>query len=536
MNIFGIILLAERARLPVLRRRGITMAKILVVDDNEDLRNTVIESLQEDAHDIDEAANVESAMAKIDGGSFDIILVDMRMPLSSRTKRENEKAGIEVIDYAIQQEPNQICIVMTAYGSVENMYEAMQQGAWDYIEKPFSENRLLSRIDSALELQESGRSSPIVKYQPLIGGSQATREIHNLISKAAKNDATVLISGETGTGKELVARAIHSESSRRHGPFVAVNCAAVHPDRMEDDLFGHVKGGFTGAERPREGYFVTAEGGTIFLDEIGDMPMDVQASVLRVLQERTIRAIGMDSERLVDVRVISATNRDTVKAVKEGKLREDLYYRLNVIPIAVPPLRERKEDIPLLVAYFLKKHGDSSGLKEVSDEAMELLCEQDWPGNVRELEHTIQRVITSTEDKVVQPADLSLQLPISSVGSRWSDEPERALYESFKRLVELGNSWNTIENYLVALAISETEQNSEAAKLIGMPANTLRDKRKPIRRNLKNELREFLRKQGESESEIKDKIDEIENQIVDLKTKEQRRRLAEVFPLYTESR
>ena len=513
------------------------MAKILVVDDDKDLRSTVIESLQEDAHDINEAADVESAMAKIDGGSFDIILVDMRMPLSSRTKRENEKAGIEVIDYALQQEPSQICIVMTAYGSVENMYEAMQQGAWDYIEKPFSENRLLSRIESALELQESGRSSPSVKYQPLVGGSQAMRELHNLISKAAQSDATVLITGETGTGKELVARAIHSESSRRQGPFVAVNCAAVHPDRMEDDLFGHVKGGFTGAERPREGYFVTAEGGTIFLDEIGDMPVDVQASVLRVLQERTIRAIGMDSERLVDVRVIAATNRDTVQAVKERRLREDLYYRLNVISIAVPPLRERKEDIPLLVAHFLKKHRESSGLKEISDETMELLCEQDWPGNVRELEHTIQRAITSSEGQIIQPSELSLHGQISSgKSSRWSDEPERALYESFKRLVELGNNWNMIENYLVALAMSEMEQNTEAAKLIGMPANTLRDKRKPIRRNLKDELKEFLRKRGESEAEIKDKIDEIERQIGDLKTKVQRRKLAEVFPIYTESR
>jgi len=375
-----------------------------------------------------------------------------------------------------------------------------------------------------------------VKYQPLVGGSQAMRELHNLISKATQSDATVLITGETGTGKELVARAVHSESSRRQGHFVAVNCAAVHPDRMEDDLFGHRKGGFTGATRERDGYFVTAEGGTIFLDEIGDMPIDVQASVLRVLQERTVRAIGMDSERSVDVRIISATNRDTVQAVKEGKLREDLYYRLNVIPITVPPLRDRKEDIPLLVAHFLKKHGESSGPKEISDEAMEILCEHDWPGNVRELEHTIQRAITSAEGQIIQPSELSLQGPISSSSSfRWPSEPEGALYESFKRLVELGNNWNTLENYLVALAMSEKEQNTEAAKLIGMPANTLRDKRKPIKRNLKSELREFLRKQGESESELKDKIEEIERQIGDLKTKEQRGKLAEIFPIYTES-
>ena len=406
------------------------------------------------------------------------------------------------------------------------------------MKKPFSENRLLSRIESALALEQSGRSSPGVRCQPLVGGGPATRTLQNLISKAARSDATVLVTGETGTGKELVARAIHSESSRRHGPFVPVNCAAIHPDRMEDDLFGHVRGGFTGADRQREGYFVAAEGGTIFLDEIGDMPVDVQASVLRVLQERTIRAIGMDSERSVDVRVISATNRDTVQSLRDGKLREDLYYLLNVIPIVAPPLRERSEDVPLLVAHFLKKHQDSSGLREMSDEAMQILCEHDWPGNVRELEHTIQRAIASSEDAVIQKADLSLHGEILGRGgssSRWPEEPADALYQSFKRLVELGNTWNTIQNYLVARAMAEKEQNAEAARLIGMPANTLRDKRKPIKRDLRDDLREFLRRRGESEAEIRDRIEEIGKQIGDLRKTEQRRKLAEIFPLYTES-
>lgn len=510
------------------------MAKILLIDDDDDLRNSVKESLQEEHYEIDEAIDIESAKAKISEKKFDIILADMRMPASSQSKRVDEKAGIMVIKHALKCRSDQICIAMTAFGSVENMIEAMQEGAWDYIEKPFPESRLLSRIESALALMKSGSSSPGVRYQSLVGGSSATRILQKLISKAARSDATVLITGETGTGKELVARAIHSESSRRHSPFVPVNCAAIHPDRMEDDLFGHTRGGFTGAISQRNGYFATAEGGTIFLDEIGDMPLDIQVFVLRVLQERTIRAIGTDKERSVNVRIIAATNCDPLQAVKNGKLREDLYYRLNVIPIVVPPLRERRDDIPLLVAHFLKKHQDSSGLKEVSNEAMKILCGYDWHGNVRELEHTIQRAIATADGDIIEKFDLSLGVIAGGESARWSDAPEEALYESIKRLVELGNSWNVIQNYLVARAMAEKEQNADSARLLGMPPNTLRDRRKPIKRDLRDDLREFLKGKGKSEIEIKNKIDEIEKQIGDMTTKEERKKLAEIFPLYTE--
>lgn len=366
------------------------------------------------------------------------------------------------------------------------------------------------------------------------------RNLQRLISTVAQSDATVLITGETGTGKELVARAIHCESPRRHGTFVAVNCAAIHPDRMEDNLFGHVKGAFTGAIKERDGYFVSADGGTIFLDEIGDMSMDVQTSMLRTLQERTILPVGADRERSVDVRVVVATKQNVEQLIKNGKFREDLYYRLNVITIPVPPLRERKEDIPLLAIHFLNKYKDMSHPVGISDEAMQLMSDYDWPGNVRELEHTIQRAIMLTMGDLIQPSHLSLKgSALTDSGgirsSRWPDDPVKALFESFKRLVDLGNNWNMLEDYLVALAMSEKEHNSDAARLIGMHPNTLQSKKEPIKKALKIALREKFRKQGKNKSEIEDEIGKVEEQLGDLKTAEQRRKLTEIFPLYTEN-
>lgn len=406
------------------------MAKILVVEDYADERASIKETLQEHSHEVFEAADVESARAELDANTFDIVLIDMRMPPSNRTQSVDRKAGIAVIDRAMQQEPSPICIVMTAYGSVENMVEVIQEGAWDYIEKPFSEKRLLISIDSTLKQQEFEPLSPSVTYQRerLIGGSEKMIECHRLISIAAQNDVTVLIRGESGTGKDLVARSIHYDSLRRLGPFIPVSCSAIPRELLESELFGHKKGAFTEASYDRSGAFGAAEKGTIFLDEIGDMPMDMQTKLLRVLQEKMIKRIGEEHECPVDVRVIAATNRDIEQAMKDGNFREDLYFRLNVFPITIPSLRERKEDIPLLVAHFLEKHSEKfKEKKSISDKSMNLLYEYDWPGNVRELEHAIERAIMLAESPVIQPSELSLQGPISSSdkSSRWHNEPEK---------------------------------------------------------------------------------------------------------------
>jgi DNA-binding NtrC family response regulator len=512
------------------------MVNILVVEDRDDERASITETLQEHHHQVFEAANVESAKQMLSQTRIDIALVDMRMPLSNRTTRVNSRAGLAVIDHAVQQEPSPICIVITAYQSVGNMSEAISKGAWDYIEKPFSENRLLSRIESALEQRHLGRQK-LRPFRPLIGGSEAMRKLHKLISKAAQVDATVLITGETGTGKELVARAIHYESARRHAPFIPANCSAIPSELQDSEFSGHKKGAFTGADTARLGLFRAADDGTIFLDEIGEISMGLQPKLLSVLQERSVRPVGDEHEQPVNVRVIAATKQDIVQAVKRGQFRNDLYYRLKVFEITVPSLRERQEDIPVLANYFFRKHKGDSSVESISDEAMNLLYEYHWPGNIRQLENAIQRAIALTEGRLIRPSELpeelrqrtgEIHLVPNDEPKPQRDEPQKTLYKSFKRLVELGNDWNTITDYLVAAAMAETEVDARAAALIGMPAGTLRDKKGPIVRDLK----EPLTTQGISEREI----EKLDDQLGNLKTPQQRKRLLEKFPIHTEPR
>jgi two-component system, NtrC family, response regulator PilR len=507
------------------------MANILVVEDRDDERASITETLQEHHHQVFEAADVESAKQMLSQTGIDIALVDMRMPLSNRTTRVTPKAGLAVIDHAVQRAPTLVCIVITAYGSTENLVDAIQRGAWDYIEKPFSENRLFHSIDSALRQREFERSNPNIegyRRERLIGGSEKMMACHHLINRVSQSDVDVLILGEPGTGKDLVARAIHYDSARCRGEFNVTNCSAIPSELLEDELFGHKKGAFMGADVDRPGAFGAAEGGTIFLDEIGDMPVKLQPKLLRTVREKLIKRVGDDSERPIDVRIIAATNQDLEQAVISGNFRRDLYDRLNVISITVPPLRERKDDIPLLIAHFLKKHSGTPPLT-VSEETMNLLMRYEWPGNVAELENVTVRAITLASDTIIHPSDLPLGLqsgatviePVPNDEPKpQRDEPQKTLYQSFKRLVELGNDWNTITNYLVVAAMAETEVDARAAALIGRPDNTVRD-RKPS-------LKEIVLR-GTNEGKLAE-------QLGNLRTPQQRKRLLEKFPINTEPR
>ncbi len=370
---------------------------ILLVDDEEKILKTLGRALRDDGHEVITASNGGEAARRLGDRSFDLLVIDFLMP---------DKTGLDVIrDMAatVPEAERPAIVMMTAHGSIESAVEAMKLGARDYLQKPFEVEELLVLARRALEDQRartglryllSERDAEFDHYG-IIGRS---RPIHDVITRAelvAESKSTVLITGETGTGKELVARAIHARSAQRNMPLIKVNCAAIPETLLESELFGHVRGAFTGASFTKKGRFALAEGGTIFLDEIGTVSLTVQAKLLRVLQDREFEPLGAERTQRVDVRVIAATNRDLRQLVGEGKFLDDLYYRLNVIPIEMPPLRERREDIPLLVEHFVRRFAERTGkaIEGVDEKAMTELSRYDWPGNVRELENTIERAV-----------------------------------------------------------------------------------------------------------------------------------------------
>ena len=387
------------------------MGKVLVVDDQRNMRTTLAMMLRGSGFEVDEAADGASGSDKGSTGAFDVVLTDLRM---------GEKDGIEVLRTIKQEQPMTEVIVMTAYGTIESAVEAMRIGAFDYIQKPFTEQELLVKVNKALESRRLHAQVQLFAqdfkeryhFENIVGRSQAIRDVLGRVVKIAPTDATVLITGESGTGKELVARAIHANSKRASKPFVVVNCAAITETLLESELFGHTRGSFTGAVTARKGLFEEADGGTFFFDEIAETTVSFQAKLLRAIQEGEVRRLGENRPVRVDIRVIAATNAELVQAVEERRFREDLFYRLNVARFHLPPLRERREDIPLLVQFFLEKYNKKIGARtRLADGVMDKISQYDFPGNVREVENMVEQAVALCSGGVITIDDALPQAP-----------------------------------------------------------------------------------------------------------------------------
>ena len=385
------------------------MGRILVADDHDSLRRGIVRALSEAKHEVDEAPNGNVAIERLHEGQYDVILSDLKMGGSD---------GLEVLKTAKAMHPTTAVILMTAFGSIHTAVEAMKFGAFDFVQKPFEIEEMELKVEKAIEHRRLKHEieylrhtqQDIYDFDRIVGASGALQSVLGVVKKVAKSNTTVLIRGETGTGKELIAGAIHHNSLRNTRNFVKVNCAALQENLLESELFGHEKGAFTGADKQRVGRFEQADGGTLFLDEIGDMSANTQAKILRVLQEHEFERLGGTRTLRVDVRLIAATNRNLPQMVANGQFREDLYYRLNVVSIETPPLRERKEDINALASFFLKRFAGElkKRVDGLSNDAVKLLMRYNWPGNIRELENAIERGVLLTEGPQLTSGDLRL--------------------------------------------------------------------------------------------------------------------------------
>ena len=437
---------------------------ILLIDDDQSLRRVTEFTLHEAGYRVITAVDGAEGLHLFGQENPALVITDIQMPGLS---------GYEVLKGIKGQSPAALVIVITAYGTVEKAVEAMKLGAYDYLTKPFSRDELTLTVGKALAydgLREENRKlreelTDKADFSRLVGMSESMREVFALVRKVAASEATVLIGGESGTGKELVARAIHSGSERQGGPFVAVNCAAIPRDLLESELFGHARGAFTGAIKERKGKFEQAEGGTLFLDEVGDLPLDLQPKLLRALQEREIEPVGGTARR-IDVRLVAATNRDLEAALGEGAFREDLYYRLAVIPLHLPPLRERRDDIPLLVRHFLDKHGKNPPVV-CSEAALEALADYDWPGNVRELENAVERMLILRRGAGIELDDLPPKI-------RRSRPSVSAPVAGVLNLPEEGYPLEELEKEAVLEALRRNDWNqTRAATFLRIPRHTL---------------------------------------------------------------
>ena len=444
-------------------------AKVLVVDDEVIIRDSLRDWLTDANYQVFTAENGAKALEIIQQQGLRIVIADLVMPGMD---------GIELMKRAKEISPNVEVIIVTAYGSIPTAITAMRGGAYDYIEKPFCPERAEILIDKLVEHQElieenlslHQKLEERYRFENIIAKSPKMQQVIEVIKVVARSNATVLITGETGTGKEVVARAIHSQSHRHGKPFVAVSCAALPESLLESELFGHEKGSFTGAYAQKKGKFEVANRGTLFLDEIGEMSANIQVHLLRVLEEKEFTRVGGNEPIKVDVRVISATNRDMKQAIASGQFREDLYYRLNVVNIELPPLRERREDIPLLAQHFLKKFAveNQKEIAGFSPEATDFLLRYDWPGNVRELENTIERAVILAQNPVIEVADLTQQnlMPAHPIS------PAISLKQ--------------VEKNHILNVLTETGGNyTEAARILGISRMTLYNKAKAYRLNVK---------------------------------------------------
>jgi DNA-binding NtrC family response regulator len=445
-----------------LKEKKMALYRILIVDDEKSQRDMLAGFLKKEGYAMETAESGKIALELIDQKYFELALVDLKMP---------EMDGIELLEKLKEQHPEIQVIMMTAYGTVETAVEAIKKGAYHYIGKPINLDELKLDIKKALNNQRILIENRYLKEEleqqykdlKIIGESKAINEVLSTVARVAPTDSTILIRGESGTGKELVARAIHALSQRKNEKFIPVSCAALPETLLESELFGYEKGAFTGATKKREGRFELADGGTLFLDEIGDIPLETQVKLLRVIESQEFERLGGKDTLKVDVRIISATNQDLEKKINEKTFREDLYYRLNVISIPIPPLRERKNDIIHLVEYFIKKSNQKCGrdIKGITQRAREILLSYDWPGNVRELENIIERGVVLSRGEALDESDLSSL----SFGRRKGTPSDLSLKE-----MEKSHILNVLE---------ETEWNlSKTAEILGIHRNTLRLKMK----------------------------------------------------------
>jgi DNA-binding NtrC family response regulator len=457
------------------------MKRILVIDDEESIRDLLKDFLEEKGFQIAVASNGESGLKLLREGSFDLFLLDLMMPGMS---------GLDVLRERAASKITIPSIVITAHATVQTAVEAVKLGAFEYITKPFNLEELYLVIKKALDVSVLQEENLSLKKElekktsfnkraldQIIGKSAPIQRVNQFIEKIADTDSTVLITGESGTGKELVAKNIHSHSSRSHKPFVPLNCAAIPKEILESELFGHEKGAFTGAVNTRIGRFELANHGTLFLDEIGELAPPLQVKLLRVLQEREFERVGGIKTLRVDVRIIAATNRNLEKAVEEGTFREDLYYRLNVIPLKLPPLRKMKEDIPLMVEYFITHMARRKGKEPptISEEAMQCLSGYKWPGNVRELENLVERMLILKEGEIVAPDDLPERL----VDRRQAQRVANAVQVLSGDGVDLNLMLDEIENNMIVQALQLSKGiKSKAASLLGLNRTTLIEKMK----------------------------------------------------------
>jgi two-component system response regulator HydG len=451
---------------------GVDMAerpKILVVDDEESHRIMLRAVLGAEGYAVTEAADGTEAVTAVGKEAFDVILLDIRM-----TKMD----GIEALGEIRKISPLVPVLIMTAYASVKTAVEALKAGAFDYLTKPLDIEELKILIDKAMDHYHLRAENLILKerlgdrfdFSRIIAASPKMKTLLETLAMVAPSDATVLIMGESGTGKEVIANAIHHNSPRAGEPFIKVSCAALPETLLESELFGHEKGAFTGAVARREGRFQLAHRGAIFLDEVGEMSPALQTKLLRVLQEKEFEPLGSARTIKVDIRVIAATNRDLEKEVKEGRFREDLYYRLNVVPLVLPTLRERREDIPLLADHFLAlfREKNRKPIKAISGKALDLLVRYDWPGNVRELENVIERAVILSRDEVLFPADLPPQIRMLSEG-----------VEEAGFVIPTGMSLDEMERALIVKTLDETGGNrTRASEILGINRRTLQNKLK----------------------------------------------------------
>ena len=448
--------------------------RILVVDDEESQREILRTILSADGYSVETAPGGGEAIRRCQEKPFDLVLTDLRMPGTD---------GLSLVERLTRDNPPTLVVLMTAYGSLDSAEQALKQGAFDYLTKPLEREELLLTVRRAFDRIQLSRENRSLRQQMeerfrvegIVGSHFRMQEVFEKIRKVSNSNSTVLLIGESGTGKELIARTIHRQSQRMDRAFIAVNCAAIPESLLESEIFGHERGAFTGAVERRAGCFELADGGTIFLDEVAEMQLPTQAKFLRVLQGETFRRLGGKNEINVDVRVIAATNRDPAEAVKDGLLREDLFYRLNVVSIVIPPLRERSTDIPQLVEHFIKKHGESAGkpIQGISNGAMRLLMNYHWPGNVRQLEGVIERAILLCEGPEIKHYDLPIEVrffdlpvqpaPSSAPGGKFAIE-----------IPEQGFSFEALERDLIVQAMEKSDWViTRAARLLGLSYRTL---------------------------------------------------------------
>jgi two-component system, NtrC family, response regulator PilR len=436
-------------------------ARILVCDDEAGLREMLQILLRREGYRVDAVDGVHAARDRLGSADpYDVVITDLVMP---------DGTGMEVLDAVRSRSADTQILMVTAYATTEQAVEAMRKGAYDYVQKPFKNHELLATLEKALEKRAIVAENQTLRAEvearwsegQLIGKSPAMDRLRDLVKRVANATTSVLITGESGTGKEMVARALHFQSPRAEGPFVVLNCGAIPENLIESELFGHVKGAFTGAIAGKEGLFRAADGGTLFLDEVGELPPPLQVKLLRVLQDRKVRPVGGSAELAVDVRVVAATNRNVESEVEAGTFREDLFYRLNVIRIEVPPLRERAEDIPVLAGYFLQKHAAVQGRRlEFSPEAMRWLAQQSYAGNVRELENIVERGVTLSPSSTVNREDLGDTHP-SRNGANVSQIPEGRF--------DLDAYLTQVERELLFRALDQAGGvRKKAAELLGM--------------------------------------------------------------------